>query len=85
MNEKAKLKEDLVKYEEKMVELSVHVVEHQATLQNLSCENNVLNTRLDKITKQNYKGKGKESTIQFQLEEELIQTKANMMLHFKET
>lgn len=79
-NEKAKLKENLAKYEKEMVELSVQVVEHQDTCKTLSCENNILNTRLDEITKHNFKRKGEEKRIQFYLEEELTETKASMTI-----
>jgi len=66
INEKAKLKEDFTKYEEEMVELSVQVVEHQATCKTLSCENDLLNEILSEISKNDPKVKGKGSKIQFQ-------------------
>lgn len=57
-NEKAKLKENLAKYEKEMFELSVQVDEHQATCKTLSCENNQLKENLSEITKHDSKGKG---------------------------
>lgn len=60
------------------MELSVQVVEHQETCRTLSCENNLLNKRLNKIIRQDSKGKSEGSMIQFQQEGELVKTNANM-------
>lgn len=54
-----------------MMELSVQVVEHQATCKTLAYENNLLNKRVDEISKKDSKGKGKGSRIQFWLEERI--------------
>lgn len=64
-NKKEKLRENLAQYEEEILEISVLVVKHQVTCKTLSCENNLLNKRLDEITKWNSKEKGEGSRIHF--------------------
>ncbi|PHT43283.1 hypothetical protein CQW23_17308 [Capsicum baccatum] len=76
--EERKLKGDLAKYEEQMVELSVQIVKHQATCKTLACENDLLNKRVDEISKKESKGRNEGRRIQFQLEEDLINVKANL-------
>lgn len=60
---KTKLREDLAKCEEEIVELSMQVAEHQATCKMLFCKNYLLNKRLGEITKRNHKGKSEGSRI----------------------
>lgn len=77
--EKRKLKEELEKYEDQMVELSVQVTEHQATYKTLTCENDLLNNRIDEISKKQSKVKREGRRIQYQLEEELTNVKADLI------
>lgn len=58
-----------------MVELGVQVAEHQENCKTLSHENKFLNKRLDEIIKCDSKGKGEESIMQIQLDEELTTAK----------
>lgn len=61
-----------------MMELGVQVAEYQARCKILSGENDLLNKKLDKITKRNHKGEGEESRIQMQLEKKVTKTKVNI-------
>lgn len=81
-NEKGRLKKELAKCKKEMVELSLQMAKYQVTTKTLTCENNLLNKRLDKISKQDHKGKGKGSTLLFQLETELTKTKVELTASF---
>lgn len=53
-----RLREELAKYEEEIVEQSVQVAKQQDTCKTLTCENDWLNKKVDKVSKQDLKGNG---------------------------
>lgn len=76
--EKEKLGKDLTKFEGEIMDLGVQPLEYHTKCKTLSCKNDLLHNKLDEFTMRNHKGKSKRNMIQFQLEEELTETKTNI-------
>lgn len=62
------------------VKLNMKIAEQQTTYMTLTYENNELNKTIDEISKKDLKGKSWGNRIQFQLEENLTNAKANLSI-----